>query len=48
MQAYHCIAKLENKYSVDYGSTSPEFINQSLPEALAECWLWLKKEGLIK
>lgn len=24
------------------------FDNESLPEALAQCWLWLKKEGLLK
>lgn len=29
------------------GRSSYGFTNESLPEALAEMWMWLKKEGLL-
>lgn len=46
------ISKLDGGrgFSCVYGYpeySSEEFVNKSLPEALAAMWLWLKKEGLI-
>ena len=35
--SYHIVARVDNV----------NFFNKSLPEALAQMWLWLKKEKLI-
>lgn len=34
-------------YSDSYAALDNKFLMGDLPEALAECWLWLKKEGLL-
>ena len=41
------IFKETDAYEVCYGGHDNRFINVSLPEALAQCWLWLRKEKLI-
>lgn len=44
------IRKKVIKYQCQYGNQdqSPFFENESLHEALASMWLWLKAEGLLK
>jgi hypothetical protein len=36
----------ENVYIISY-SNLKDISNEVLPEALAQCWLWLKKENLL-
>ena len=35
-------------YEVFYGGFNETFKHESLPEALSQMWLWLKKEGLLE
>lgn len=42
------IVRLANgAYTVSYG-LPPEFVNESLSEALAQMWLYLKQQGLLE
>lgn len=40
------LEKMNNGFMVEYGD-KVRIYEQSLPEALAQMWLWLKKQGLL-
>lgn len=44
-KGYSVYYEVENDY--EKSSIFNVFVNESLPEALAQMWLWLKKEGLL-